>query len=45
MLALVKLMEVKCASELQNWDGNMESVAEAKRLSRLMLTEEPIPSS
>jgi len=44
MASLVKLIEAKCLNELQAWDGNMDSVLEAKRLSRLMLSDEPIPT-
>jgi len=44
MASLVRLIESRCQSGLAEWDGNLESLAEAKRLSRLMLTDEPIPS-
>jgi hypothetical protein len=43
MARLVPLIEARCAKSLEKWDGNVESVSEAKRLSRLILTEEPIP--
>jgi hypothetical protein len=41
--SFMKHIEAKCSIELQNWDGNIESVSEVKRLSHLMLTEDPIP--
>jgi hypothetical protein len=43
MSRLVRLIEARCSSELQDWDGNVESVTEAKRLTRLILGNEPIP--
>jgi hypothetical protein len=43
MASLVRLIEVRCRGGLAEWDGNLESVAEAKRLSRMILSDEPIP--
>lgn len=44
MASLVRLIEVRCINGLAEWDGNLESLAEAKRLLRLILSDEPIPS-
>jgi hypothetical protein len=43
MSRIVRLIETKCAGELQHWDGNVDSVIEAKRLARFMLSDEQIP--
>jgi hypothetical protein len=43
MADVLRLIEGKCATELEAWDGSMDSVSEVKRLSRLILSEDPIP--
>ena len=45
MAKLVPLIEAKCGPSLEKWDGNVESITEAKKLSRLLLTDEHIPDS
>jgi hypothetical protein len=42
MSKLLKAIEQECAVNLIGWDGNLESVAKAKRMTKLIYTDEDI---
>jgi len=42
MEKLIKEIEGRCANNLEKWDGNMESVHDAKRMVKLIYSEEDI---
>jgi hypothetical protein len=42
MAKLMKAIEEECAVNLIGWDGNLESVSKAKRMTKLIYTDEDI---